>query len=87
MSSVLREISSRACRASVLRSCKRLGIRHNHTRRALPYPVEEGLGKFLPPQALQTLEEYQDGLLKRLDDELRSMPVLLSVHLIAHFFR
>jgi len=42
-------------------------------RKQLPYPVEGGLGKFLPPDALKTLVEYQDGLLERLDQELQSM--------------
>ena len=46
---------------------------HMHQRKPLPYPVEGGLGKFLPPDALKTLVEYQDGLLERLNQELRSM--------------
>lgn len=56
----------------MLARCRRVGTRHAHTRRELPYPIEGGLGKFLPPEALQTLAEYQDGLLARLDDELLS---------------
>ncbi|PPQ68773.1 hypothetical protein CVT24_007715 [Panaeolus cyanescens] len=35
---------------------------------------EGGLGKFLPPQALKTLTEYQDGLLERLNEEIRTDP-------------
>ncbi|KAF8650365.1 hypothetical protein AX16_005261 [Volvariella volvacea WC 439] len=43
-----------------------------HERRALLYPVEEGLGEFLPPQALKAVGiEYQQGLLDRLNDEVR----------------
>ena len=43
-----------------------------HQAKQLPYPVEGGLGKFLSPDALRTLVEYQHGLLDRLNDELRS---------------
>ncbi|KAF8165125.1 Manganese/iron superoxide dismutase [Crassisporium funariophilum] len=58
---------------SVLSSLKsRWGTRSVHTRRPLPYSAENGLGKFLPPPALQTLVDYQDGLLSRLNDELRT---------------
>lgn len=50
-----------------------LGSRNAHTGRPLPYSIEGGLGKFLPPPALETMVEYQDGLLERLNHELRSM--------------
>lgn len=46
--------------------------RNAHIRRELAYPIEKGLGEFLPPAALKTLAvEYQDGLLQRLNDEVR----------------
>jgi len=49
-----------------------------HQAKQLPYPVERGLGKFLPPDALRTFVEYQNGLLDRLNDELRSTYLHLS---------
>ncbi|KAF7980916.1 hypothetical protein HWV62_36119 [Athelia sp. TMB] len=49
--------------------------RNAHIRRELAYPIEKGLGEFLPPAALKTLAvEYQDGLLQRLNDEVRGGP-------------
>ena len=63
----------------MLAKCRRVGTRHAHTRRELPYPIEGGLGKFLPPRALQTLAEYQDGLLARLDQELLSASDLILI--------
>ncbi|KAF9569460.1 hypothetical protein CPC08DRAFT_757063 [Agrocybe pediades] len=48
------------------------GRRFIHRRRELDYPVEGGLGNFLPPPALKTMLEYQDGLLERLNQELRT---------------
>jgi len=46
--------------------------RNLHSRRPLKYPIEEGLGDFLPPEALKTIAvEYQEGLLERLNDEVR----------------
>lgn len=45
--------------------------RHLHTAKPLPYPVEEGLGDFLPPAALKTIGlEYQQGLLERLSEQV-----------------
>ncbi|KAF9535060.1 Manganese/iron superoxide dismutase [Crepidotus variabilis] len=73
MASILRRTCSKAPRAtSLLYRSRNLGVRHAHTPRPLPYPVEGGLGKFLPPDALRTMEEYQDGLLQRLNEELRT---------------
>ena len=44
--------------------------------RPLPYPVDKGVGKFLPPQALSTVVEWQKGLLERLNDLVRGeLPV------------
>ncbi|KAG6849633.1 hypothetical protein H0H93_006756 [Arthromyces matolae] len=49
--------------------------RNVHRRLNLPYPLEGGLGKFLPPEALKTVAvDYQEGLLNRLDDEVRGSP-------------
>ena len=42
-----------------------------HTVRELPYPVEEGVGDFLPPAALKTVLEWQQGLLDRLNDQVK----------------
>ena len=45
--------------------------RHLHTAKPLPYPIEEGLGGFLPPTALKTIGlEYQQGLLERLSEQV-----------------
>lgn len=46
------------------------GTRQLHQRQVLPYPIEEGLGDFLPPKALQVQLEYQDGLLERLNEQV-----------------
>ncbi|KAF9821049.1 hypothetical protein IEO21_01026 [Rhodonia placenta] len=43
-----------------------------HERRPLAYSIEEGLGDFLPPRALKTIaEDYQEGLLERLNEQVR----------------
>jgi len=43
--------------------------RHLHTRIELPYKVEDGLGNFMSPRTLKMVsEEYQQGLLDRLND-------------------
>jgi hypothetical protein len=43
-----------------------------HRLRELPYNIEEGLGEFLPPQALKTVAlDYQQGLLDRLNEAVR----------------
>ncbi|KAH0839607.1 hypothetical protein J3R83DRAFT_523 [Lanmaoa asiatica] len=48
--------------------------RHVHTRRELPYKIEDGLGKFMSPQTLQMVAvEYQQGLLDRLNEECREL--------------
>ena len=67
--------STRAAR----RSAQRVPVwsRHLHTRKELSYPLEGGLGDFLPPAALKTIAvEYQQGLLDRLNDEVKSALVL-----------
>ncbi|KAJ3499430.1 hypothetical protein NLJ89_g10101 [Agrocybe chaxingu] len=60
--------------SSVLSQSRKLASRSLHTRKPLPYPIEGGLGKFLPPAALETLVEYQDGLLGRFNEEVRNDP-------------
>ncbi|KAL1741778.1 Manganese/iron superoxide dismutase [Schizophyllum fasciatum] len=43
-----------------------------HTVRPLPYSIEEGLGRFMPPQALKTVAvDYLGGLTERLNNEIR----------------
>ncbi|KAL1687934.1 Manganese/iron superoxide dismutase [Schizophyllum commune] len=43
-----------------------------HTVRPLPYAVEEGLGRFMPPKALKTVAvDYLGGLVERLNNEIR----------------
>ncbi|KAI0092546.1 Manganese/iron superoxide dismutase [Irpex rosettiformis] len=52
-------------------SAQRIQSRHVHNRLQLPYNIDEGLGEFLPPQALKVVaEEYQQGLLERLNEEV-----------------
>lgn len=42
-----------------------------HTVRPLPYDIDEGLEGFLSPEALKIIgEEYQQGLLQRLNEEV-----------------
>ena len=61
---------SRHSRNFRLRSVRR----HIHTAKPLPYPIEEGLGDFLPPAALQTIGvEYQQGLLERLNEQVHGV--------------
>lgn len=87
MASCLRLVSTNSRTSSVLRSC--LGTRNIHKRIPLPYPIADGLGKFLPPAALETLVEYQDGLLTRLNEEVRGTSInmtIISVYDIIPFY-
>ena len=77
MASCLRLVSTNLHISSVLIS--RLGTRNIHRRIPLPYPIADGLGKFLPPAALRTLVEYQDGLLSRLNEEVRGSSTNLTI--------
>lgn len=46
--------------------------RNYHQLEKLPYPIENGLGDFLPPEALKVVAiDYQAGLLQQLNEELR----------------
>lgn len=49
----------------------RPGRRSLHDRRELAYPIEGGVGNFLPQEALRTVVEWQDGLLERLNEQVR----------------
>ncbi|KAJ2916478.1 hypothetical protein MD484_g3906, partial [Candolleomyces efflorescens] len=49
----------------------KLAVRSLHQRRALLYPEETGVGNFLPPEALKTVVQWQDGLLERLNEEVK----------------
>jgi Fe-Mn family superoxide dismutase len=51
-----------------------LGRRGLHQPQQLLYPVEEGLGNFLPPDALKVQVEWQDGLLERLNEQVACTP-------------
>lgn len=76
MASCLRLASLNAPRssASIRASLQKANwlTRSVHRARGLPYDPKQGLGKFLSPPALETLVEYQEGLLERLNGELRS---------------
>ena len=51
---------------------RQLARRNLHTRKELPYSIEDGLGNFMSPRTLQMVGvEYQQGLLDRLNDYLR----------------
>jgi Fe-Mn family superoxide dismutase len=69
-------LSLRLIPSNLRRSCFVLdGIksrtRNVHKVPSLQYPIEEGLGNFLPPLALKTVVEYQQGLLDRLNEEVK----------------
>jgi superoxide dismutase, Fe-Mn family len=49
--------------------------RRIHVRVPLPYNVEDGMGEFLPPAALKVIaEDYQQGLLDRLNEQIKGAP-------------
>jgi superoxide dismutase, Fe-Mn family len=53
--------------------------RRIHVRVPLPYNVEDGMGDFLPPAALKLIaEDYQQGLLDRLNEQIKGAPSSLS---------
>ena len=59
------------------RFISRQGTKRLHTLKPLPYPIERGLGKFLPPQALKVLQlEYQSGLLERLNEQIYGVCII-----------
>lgn len=65
--------SSRLCRQQLETSTIlfRISRRSLHQRRELEYPEDAGFGDFLPPEALRTVLDWQDGLLERLNGEVR----------------
>lgn len=75
MNSWLRQLASSSSKSSGIKitsNPSRIPRRHVHIRRPLPYPMEHGLGDFLPPKALRTMAvDWQEGLLSRLNDEVR----------------
>ena len=68
----MRAANTRRVLAPALRvSAQRIQSRQMHERLGLSYDVEKGLGDFLPPKALKAVaEEYQQGLLERLNEEV-----------------
>jgi Fe-Mn family superoxide dismutase len=71
--------------ASRARLDSRWCTRGLHQRRALLYKLEDGLGEFLPPPALKSIAvDWQQGLLERLNEEVRgtSQAVFCSVLLV-----
>lgn len=76
-------VHTRAALRSISRSCRSLHA--GHTRKELPYPLENGLGDFLPPAALKTIAvEYQQGLLDRLSDEIKGTSVSRVKSIFVH---
>ena len=54
--------------------------RYIHVRKELQYPVENGLGDFLPAETLRLLAvDYQDGLLSRLNDEVKGESYICTI--------
>ncbi|KAF6762899.1 Manganese/iron superoxide dismutase [Ephemerocybe angulata] len=73
--SSLRLLSRNLKRCSVAAPRSTFCSRSLHQRRALLYPESEGLGNFLPSEALKTAIEWQDGLLERLNEEVKDTPL------------
>ena len=86
-------------RASVVRPPARLATavgalgapscRTIHVRVPLPYKIEDGLGDFLSPEALKVIaEDYQQGLLDRLNEQIKGALFCLARNggLLASFF-
>src|ERR1700733_12551779 len=73
-------LASSLSRSACARPCVRPRIKRNyHQLETLPYPIENGLGDFLPPAALKVVAiDYQAGLLQQLNEELRGMLFLKS---------
>lgn len=63
--------------------------RNAHSRLPPPYSVENGMGDFLPPASLKMIaEDYQQGLLDRLNDEVRGAAFCtLSVRLTLNIWQ
>ncbi|KAF8211516.1 Manganese/iron superoxide dismutase [Mycena galopus ATCC 62051] len=67
-----RHAITRPRRPFIPRGARGVTGQFNHLPLPLPYNVEDGLGDFLPPPALEAVAmEYQLGLLARLTDEVR----------------
>ncbi|KAJ7237198.1 hypothetical protein B0H12DRAFT_1190742 [Mycena haematopus] len=67
-----RHAITRPRRPPIPRGTRGVTGQFNHLPVPLPYNIEDGLGDFLPPPALEAVAmEYQLGLLARLTDEVR----------------
>lgn len=70
--SLLTAVARRPVRSSSAFRLASVAARNAHQLRQLPYDIENGLGEFLPPEALRVIAvDYQSGLLQRLNDEVR----------------
>ncbi|KAF7330752.1 Manganese superoxide dismutase [Mycena venus] len=71
-----RHAITRARRPLIPRGTRGVTGQFNHLPVPLPYDIEDGLGNFLPPPALEAIAmEYQLGLLARLTDEVRNTDI------------
>ncbi|KAJ6510203.1 manganese superoxide dismutase [Mycena vitilis] len=67
---------TRASRPLIPRGTRGVTGQFDHLPLPLPYNIQEGLGDFLPPPALEAVAmEYQLGLLARLTDEVRDTDI------------
>src|SRR6266702_3453501 len=74
----LAESSWRAAATSPPRLLATASRRNIHVRVPLPYKIEDGMGDFLPPAALKVIaEDYQQGLLDRLNEQIKGLFLLL----------
>ncbi|KAG8744836.1 hypothetical protein FRC10_009360 [Ceratobasidium sp. 414] len=68
----LRTPTSVSSASRVPKSAGWAAIRQLHQRRALEYPIEDGLGDFLTPEGLRVIAvDWQEGLLDRLNEEVK----------------
>ena len=75
--------SSRSTAFTASKTCQTTWAprRRLHTRKELPYKIEDGLGNFMSPRTLQMVAvEYQQGLLDRLNEECRGKPRRTNAH-------
>lgn len=76
-------------RPHLLRSLQPLGStarRSLHERSALNYRLEKGLGDFMSPAALRTVAvDYQQGLLGRLNEEVKGGLLRVQSHYVYSF--
>ncbi|KAK7061398.1 manganese superoxide dismutase [Favolaschia claudopus] len=71
-----RHALTRFRRPLIPRGTRGVAGQFDHQPLPLPYKIEDGLGDFLPPPALEAVAmEYQLGLLARLTDEVRNTDI------------